>query len=77
MVRDEVTLAARLLGTAATLREDIEDVERVERTLVAPWISVARERLGADAFTAAWSAGRSLPLEAALAEAAEHLETWR
>jgi hypothetical protein len=75
-VQDQLPAAARLFGTAATLREDVEDVERVERKRVAPWIAAARERLGAEAFSCEWSAGRALPLDAALAEAADLLDAW-
>jgi hypothetical protein len=38
-----------------------------DRQLVA-----ARDRLGADAFDAAWAAGRALTLEQAIAEALDH-----
>ena len=75
VVQDQLAAAARLFGTAATLREDVEDVERVERALVAPWSMAARDQLGEERYRKAWGAGRALALEAALDEAATHLET--
>ena len=45
VVQNQLAAAARLFETAATLREDVEDVERVERNRVAPWIATARKRL--------------------------------
>jgi tetratricopeptide (TPR) repeat protein len=77
VVQDQLAAAARLFGAAAALHEDVEDVERVERTPLAPWIAAARAALGAEAFTCEWTAGRDLPLEVALAEAAALLEAWR
>jgi len=62
--------AARLYGAAAVLRERLENpigpffLSEHERE-----VAVSRVALGADAFAAAWAAGRALPLEAAVAEA--------
>jgi tetratricopeptide (TPR) repeat protein len=62
--------AARLLGAAAAVREQLgapqppDDRQELER-LVAP----AREALGEPAWTAAFTAGTALSLEAAVAEA--------
>lgn len=76
VVHDQLEAAARLLGAAATLREGVEDVERVERALVAPWSEAARERLGDEVFECAWGTGRALSLEDALDEAAALLAAW-
>ena len=76
LVQDQLAAAARLFGAAAALHEDVEDVERVERTPLAPWIASAREELGEETFAYEWTAGRALPLDVALAEAADLLEAW-
>jgi predicted ATPase/DNA-binding XRE family transcriptional regulator len=77
VVQDQLVAAARLFGAAAALHEDVEDVERVELTPLASWIATARERLGTEAFTREWAAGRTLPLDTALDEAAAVLEESR
>jgi hypothetical protein len=62
--------AARLLGAASKLRGATDDLPRSYMThrVVADRAAVG-SALGAEAFTAAWDAGRRLSLEAALAEA--------
>lgn len=77
MQQRQLAAAARLFGAAATLREGVEDVERVERALVSPWIATAREQLGAEVFSCAWTIGRCLPLDSALTEAADLLDAWK
>jgi non-specific serine/threonine protein kinase len=63
-------LCARLLGATEALRKriahpiDAEDRSRYDRARV-----IASEALGDASFAAAWAAGRSLPLEHAMAEA--------
>jgi predicted ATPase/transcriptional regulator with XRE-family HTH domain len=76
IVRNRPAPAARLLAAAAMLREGVEDVENAERQQISPWIATARERLGEEAFTSLWQAGRMLPLDVALAEAVSVLELW-
>jgi hypothetical protein len=62
--------AARLLGAAAAVRERLgapqppDDRQEVERLVAA-----ARQALGVPAWTAAFTAGTALSLEAAVAEA--------
>jgi predicted ATPase/transcriptional regulator with XRE-family HTH domain len=62
--------AARLFAVAAALRESfstpLAPVEREEHERA---LTSARAQLGETAFAAAWSAGRALTLEAAIAEA--------
>jgi non-specific serine/threonine protein kinase len=68
--RGQPEQAARLFGAAAGLREAagaaLPANERVDNER---FVDSARLALGDQAFAAAWEAGRSLPLEGALAEA--------
>jgi hypothetical protein len=61
---------ARLLGAAAALRGAIDaplpEADRPDQDRVAMHL---RERLGPEAFAAAWAAGTSLTIDAAIAEA--------
>jgi non-specific serine/threonine protein kinase len=62
--------AARLFGAAEALRERLGVVlEPIERPRLERAVEPARERLPEAAFAAAWAAGRSLPLDQAVAEA--------
>ena len=61
--------AARLFGAAAALQEEGTLLEPAYGAAREHWEAVAREALGDAAFTASWSAGRTLHLEEALAEA--------
>jgi predicted ATPase/DNA-binding CsgD family transcriptional regulator len=62
--------AARLLGTAAALREAIGAApEHDALSGLAREVGVVRAALGEAAFAASWAAGRALPLEQAIAEA--------
>ncbi len=62
--------AARLLGAAAALREQLgAAAEPWERPDCERVLASARAVLGEDAFAAAWAAGAVLPLETAIAEA--------
>jgi hypothetical protein len=61
--------AVRLGGAADALREADGASHKAWLPIVERWLAVSREALGADAASAAWAAGRSLPLERALEEA--------
>jgi hypothetical protein len=62
--------AARLYGAAAALRDAIGAPRPPEERLDYEHdVAALRTALGDDAFTAAWAAGRALPLEQAIAEA--------
>jgi non-specific serine/threonine protein kinase len=62
--------AARLLGTAAALREAIgASAEHDAVSGLTREVGEVRAVLGEEAFASAWAAGRALPLEQALAEA--------
>jgi tetratricopeptide (TPR) repeat protein len=67
--------AAQLWGAAEAFREatgsqlDALEVRNYER-----WVTAARTRFDADAFAAAWAAGRALTLEQAIAEALQPLD---
>jgi non-specific serine/threonine protein kinase len=62
--------AARLFGAAEALRERHGvELPPAERPRLERAIAPARERLSDEAFTAAWAAGRALPVEHAIAEA--------
>jgi predicted ATPase len=64
--------AALLLGAAAALRESIGAPQpSVERALNEQEVAEARAALGEEAWAAAYTAGRALPLEEAIAEALE------
>jgi ATP/maltotriose-dependent transcriptional regulator MalT len=76
VVQNQPAPAARLFGAAAILRERAEDVERAERTRIAPWVAAARDELGEQAFAREWAAGCALSLEAALTEAGGLLAAW-
>ena len=66
----EPTRAARLFGAAEVLREVIgAPLSPVDRTDYDGTVMSARQACDAAAFTAAWRAGRLLPLEQAVAEA--------
>ena len=66
----EPARGARLLGAAEALRHAISaPVPPTDRAAHARSVAATRARLGPAAATAAWTAGRSLTLEAALAEA--------
>ena len=59
--------AARLLGAAETLREEAGvHMSPVHASLLAPWITEARARLGPVAFDAAHEAGRAMSLDEAV-----------
>jgi tetratricopeptide (TPR) repeat protein len=64
--------AARLLGTAAALRDEmgapLSPTTRADHDHAA---DAARATLGGDAFEAAWAAGRALPLDESVVEALE------
>jgi hypothetical protein len=62
--------AARLLGAADTLRRAIGvPVRATDREVYDSGVAVLRGELGEAGFSAAWIAGQTLPLEAAIAEA--------
>ena len=62
--------ATRLLGAAQALRDaNGSAVESLDRAIHAHSVAAARQALGEAAFTAAWNAGRALPLERAIEEA--------
>lgn len=70
LARDQPQRAGRLLGAAERRREamgtPLLDVDRIQHECR---IGAVRTALGADAFVAAWSAGRLLSLEGVIAEA--------
>jgi tetratricopeptide (TPR) repeat protein len=78
MVQQQPASAARMFGAAATARGGAEAIESAEqkRKRLGTWIAAAREQLGNPGFSRGWTAGRSLPLEAAFAEADELLASW-
>jgi hypothetical protein len=76
VVQNQPAPAARLFGTAATLRDRAEDIERPERKRIAPWVATVREELGEEAFTREWATGSALSPEVALTEAAGLLVAW-
>jgi hypothetical protein len=64
--------AAKLLGAASVLKPGEEPNSREKARLVASLkadLDAIRGALGEEAFTAAWEAGRTLSLEAAMQEA--------
>jgi len=62
--------AARLFGAAESLRETLGvPVDTALRNAYERGVASTREALGAEAFAAAWAAGRALPLARAVAEA--------
>jgi hypothetical protein len=62
--------AARLLGAAAVLREQMGDVQRSQRRAQTERAAaLAQARLGKDRWAAAFAAGQALSLEEAIAEA--------
>lgn len=64
VTRGENERAARLWGTAASLRADIiAPMAPVYRSPYKQAVSTARTSLGSEAWQAAWNAGRSLPIE--------------
>jgi predicted ATPase/class 3 adenylate cyclase/Tfp pilus assembly protein PilF len=64
--------AARLFGAAEALREALgAPLPPVERAHYDRSIAAVRAALGEKAFAAAWTAGRAMPLEAAVARATE------
>jgi hypothetical protein len=64
--------AARLFGAAEALREALgAPLPPVERAHYDRSIATVRAALGEKAFAAAWTAGRAMPLEAAVARATE------
>jgi tetratricopeptide (TPR) repeat protein len=68
--RGRYDLAARLYGMVATLRETIGvPLAPIDRARYEQAVATARAGLDAAEFTAAWDAGRTLPLDHALAEA--------
>jgi tetratricopeptide (TPR) repeat protein len=65
--------AARLWGTAATIRADIgAPMPPVYRVSFGRAVAVTRPKVGEEAFAAAWVEGRNIPLEQALAAPASH-----
>ncbi|HUQ05226.1 MAG TPA: BTAD domain-containing putative transcriptional regulator [Kofleriaceae bacterium] len=59
--------AARMLGAGEALRETIgAAMMETDRQAMTPRIAELRDAMGADAFAAAWAAGRALSLDAAL-----------
>ena len=59
--------AARLLGTAATLRETLRAVMGpASQAEVAPYVALVHSQLGETTFAAALAEGRAMPLERAL-----------
>jgi predicted ATPase len=68
--------SARLWGAAEVLREAIgsqlENMDQINSGRIAP---IVRAQLGEDAFVAAWTAGRALPLEQAIAFALDEIDT--
>ncbi|HLI50458.1 MAG TPA: tetratricopeptide repeat protein, partial [Thermomicrobiaceae bacterium] len=68
--QDEQRAAARLLGAAGRLREEIDNlIQRPERLAIERAREQARSHLGEAAFHDAWEAGRALTLEQAIDEA--------
>lgn len=68
--------AARLFGAAEALHELIgAPIPSSQRPHYERQVAVARAALGDEAFAAAWSAGRALPLEEAIAEALDATQT--
>ena len=61
--------AARLLGAAETLRRTVGFRTMQADPLSADAVAEVRDALGEEAFAAAWTAGRTLPLEQAVDEA--------
>ena len=62
--------AVRLGGAAAAVREAAGDPLRVAwQRIVERRLAISRQALGEEAASAAWEAGRSLPMERALEEA--------
>jgi len=62
--------AVRLGGAAAALREAAGALQSPAWGHIAErWLAISRKALGEDAASAAWAAGRSLPMERALEEA--------
>lgn len=61
--------AVYLGGAAEALREADGAVHPAWQPILERWLAISREALGAEAASAAWAAGRSLPVERALEEA--------
>jgi predicted ATPase/uncharacterized protein HemY len=67
---DAARAAARLFGAATALREAVgTPVPPSEQEAYRRAVCRARERLGEEAFAAAWAEGRALPLDQAIADA--------
>ena len=67
----EAPMAVRFFGAAATLREEIGmALPPSERAYYAPFLTGLRAQLGEAGFAAAWTAGRSITWQTAMAEAA-------
>jgi predicted ATPase/class 3 adenylate cyclase len=67
-VQGEADVAARLFGVAEILREKSSSpMLSYERAQYEPSVEETRQQLGADAFAAAWAAGRGMPLDEAAA----------
>jgi tetratricopeptide (TPR) repeat protein len=65
-----LTFAAQLLGAAAAVRETIgSPTTPLERPALDRAVAAARQRLGDEAFAAAWAEGRAMTLEQAVAYA--------
>jgi tetratricopeptide (TPR) repeat protein len=63
-IQGQAEQAVRFLGAAAGLREVLQLSQTPrERTVIAGWLPKPRDHLGAEAFEAAWAAGRATPLE--------------
>lgn len=67
--------AARLIGTAHSLREDLGTPGESDRTAFERVVADVQQALGAEAFAAAWAGGRALALEEAIAEALQEDES--
>jgi predicted ATPase/DNA-binding XRE family transcriptional regulator len=70
--RGELVLAARLWGAAEALLEKIEVIAYVQapdRAVQASQVAAARERLDREAWERAWTEGRAMTRESAVAEA--------
>lgn len=66
--------AARLFGAAEALRDRIGLAQPRHRPAYDDAVSACREALGEERLRASWAAGRSMPLETAVAEALEQFD---
>jgi predicted ATPase/DNA-binding CsgD family transcriptional regulator len=73
--RGDAMRAARMLGTADTMLSGRRHVDPIRREFLARTVAAVRGMLTEDAFAATWVAGRALPLEQAIAEAAAEVGT--